>query len=314
MENILISLNAVLPMFLIILEGHFIRRLHIVSISDTSVREATDLCFKLFLFVLVFKNIYTSDIRSTFNVPLLALCLGGVALEFIIGQLLIPRIEKAPSARGVMLQAFFRSNTVLLGLPISTALFGPEQAGQISVILAFTIPPLNILSVVALELHRGGKPNPRKILRGIVTNPIVLGCAAGLLTVLLRLRLPVFLESAVSSLAAAATPLSLVLMGAAMNFDRVRGSIRNLIICTLERLIIAPGIMLALGAAMGFRGVALCALLVVFATPVAVNSHTMALHMDGDADLAGSIVLLTTALSCLTMFLWILLLKNIGWF
>ena len=67
-----------------------------------------------------------------------------------------------------------------------------------------------------------------------------------------------------------------------------------------------------LAVALGFRGVELCTILVVFGAPVAVNSYTMALQMDGDADLAGGIVLLTTAVSCLTLFFWIWLLKSLG--
>ena len=113
-------------------------------------------------------------------------------------------------------------------------------------------------------------------------------------------------------MAEAATPLALVLMGASMNFGRLRGARRSLAVCTAVRLLIAPALFLSLGTALGFRDIALCAVMLVFATPVAVNSYTMALQMDADADLAGGIVLLTTGLSCLTLFLWILLLKTLG--
>ena len=82
----------------------------------------------------------------------------------------------------------------------------------------------------------------------------------------------------------------------------------------VSRLIVNPALLVALAAALGFRGVALGIILLVFAAPVAVNSYTMALQMDGDANLAGGIVLLTTALSCFTLFLWIWLLKSLGLF
>ena len=236
----------------------------------------------------------------------------GILAEFLLGLLLIPRIEPSNPARGVMLQGFFRTNTVLLGLPIATSLFGTGRVGQVSVIVAFVVPFINILSVVALELYRGGKPNARKILRGVVTNPLVLGAAAGMAVVLTGLRLPSVVESAVSGIARAATPLALVLMGASLDFSRFRTSARNLTICVLERLVVMPAVFIAIAVFMGFRDVALCTVMVVFGAPVAVNSYTMALQMDGDADLAGGIVLLTTGFSCLTLFLWIWLLKTLG--
>lgn len=310
MENIRISLNTVLPMFLMIGVGCLVKQRRMLSAG--AVREANSLCFKLFMSVLLFQNIYTSDLGASFHAPLLALCLGGILAEFLLGLLVIPRIEPSNPARGVMLQGFFRTNTVLLGIPIATSLFGADRVGQVSVIVAFAVPVINILAVIALELYRGGKPNVRKILRGVVTNPLVLGAAAGMAVVLTGLRLPTVVESAVSGIARAATPLALVLMGASLDFSRFKTSVRNLTICVLERLVVMPAVFIAIAVFMGFRDVALCTVMVVFGAPVAVNSYNMALQMDGDADLAGGIVLLTTGFSCLTLFLWIWLLKTLG--
>ncbi len=312
MENIRISLHAVLPLFLMIGAGCLARRFHMVS-SGTA-REANGLCFKLFMSVLLFQNIYTTDLGTAFHVPMLALCVGGVLAEFALGLLLIPRFEPNAPARGVMLQSFFRTNIVLLGLPIAHSLFGAEQTGPVAVAAAILVPLINILSVVALELFRGGRPDARRILRGVVTNPLVLGAAAGIAMVLSGLRLPGVVEEAVSSLAGAATPLALVLMGASLDLSRLRSSTGDLILCVAERLFIMPAVFLAAAVWLGLRGADLCTVLVVFGAPVAVNSYTMALQMDGDADLAGGIVLLTTALSCLTLFLWIWLLKTLALF
>lgn len=310
MENIRISLNTVLPMFLMIGVGCLAKQR--CMISAEAVREANGLCFNLFMSVLLFQNIYTSDPSASFHAPLLALCLGGILAEFLLGLLLIPRIEPSNPARGVMLQSFFRTNTILLGLPIATSLFGADQIGQVSVIVAFVVPSINILAVVALELYRGGKPNVRKILQGVATNPLVLGAAAGITVVLTGIRLPSVVESTVSSIAKASTPLALVLMGASLDFSRFRTSLRNLMICVLERLVVMPALFIAIAVSMGFRDVALCTVMVVFGAPVAVSTYTMALQMDGDADLAGGVVLLTTGFSCLTLFLWIWLLKALG--
>lgn len=312
MENFLISLNTVLPLFLVIGMGCLARRLNLISAG--AVREANSLCFKLFMSTLLFYNIYTSDLNSSFNVPLLAFSIGGVLVEFLIGLILIPRLEQTPPARGVMLQAFFRTNVILLGIPIASSLFGSENIGQVSVILAFVVPALNVLAVIALEMYRDGRPNPKKILKGVATNPLVIAAVIAISMVLLGIRLPFVLESAVGSIANAATPLALILMGASLNFSRFKSSARNLIVCVSERLVIVPILFVSLAAAMGFRGLSLCTVMLLFGGPVAVNSYTMAMQMDGDTDLAGGIVLFTTGLSCLTLFVWIWLLKSLGLF
>ena len=108
----------------------------------------------------------------------------------------------------------------------------------------------------------------------------------------------------------AATPLGLILLGASLNFSNFKNSLRNLSISVICRLVINPAILIALAIALGFRGVELCAVLVVFAVPVSVNSYTLAMQLDGDYHLAGSIVLISTALSCFTLCGWVWLLKS----
>jgi len=310
MEHIVTSFNTVVPLFLMIAAGCLARRLHLIS--PAAAKEANGLCFKLFMSVLMFQNIYTSDLHSSFDVPLMLFCEGGILLEFLLGLVFICRVEKAPAARGVMLQSFFRINGILLGVPIASSLFGEGNIASITMILGIVVPTINILSVVALELFRGGRPNPRQILRGVVTNPLVLGAAAGFFAALVHLQLPTAVESAVATIARGATPMALVLMGAQLNFDRIRASVRNLTICVLQRLVVAPAIFLSLAAVLGWRNQALCTVLIAFAAPVAINSYTMAAQMEGDADLAGGIVLLTSLFSCLTLFLWIWLLKSLA--
>lgn len=312
MNDILLSLNAVLPMFLIIAAGALVRRLRIIS--QSAAQEANTLCFKVFMLALMFYNVYISDLSASFNVLLLLFCLGGVLAEFLLGLALIPRIEFSNPARGVMLQDFFRSNLALLGIPIATSLFGEGNLGPISIIIAILVPIYNFMAVVSLELYRGNKADARKIARNIATNPFFMGAMLGILAAATGLKLPPVVESAAGSLAKAATPLALLLMGISLDFSHLKGQARNLLLCTAERVVMMPAIFIGLGITLGFRGLDLCTIMLVFGTPVAVNSYTMAMQMDGDADLAGGIVLTTTALSCLTLFLWIWLLKTLGLF
>jgi hypothetical protein len=312
MENLTVAFNAVLPMFLMIGLGCAAKWLHMMS--DDAVRQANALCFKLFMPIMLFSNMYYADLRSAFNGKVLAFCCFGVFAEFFLGIPLIVKVEANPSARGVMLQAFFRANLTLLGIPIISSLFGAEGIGIVSFLIAVIVPLINILSVIALEMFQNGKTDIHKIVRSVFTNPLIWGATLGTLTSLVGLQLPYVIESAVSSIGAATTPVALVLLGASMDFKKIGNSIRDAVICVVERLVAAPALFIGLAVLLGFRGVALGGIMIAFAAPVAVASFTMAVQMDGDADLAGQIVLLTTGLSCFTLFGWIFLLKTLDLF
>lgn len=309
MENLIVALNAVLPMFLMIGVGCLARLRKMIS--DSAVRQANSLCFRVFMSIMLFHNVYSSDLRTALNWPLIIFCCAGVLAEFCIGVLLIPRLEQSLPARGVMLQAFFRTNVVLLGLPMTISLFGADEVGPINILSSVIVPLINILSVIALEMYRGGKPDVRQMAKGVATNPLVIGALLGICASLTGLRLPGIVESAVRSIGTAATPMALVLLGASLDFSKFGNSLRSALICLVERLVISPAIFISIAVLLGFRGVPLAGVMLVFACPVAVASFTMAVELGGDADLAAEIVLLTTGLSCFTLFLWILLLKNL---
>jgi len=309
MENFIITINTFLPIFYIAAVGLLVQRTGMLS--KTEVRQANNMCVNVFTTTLLFRNIYVSDLSTAFNGKLLIFCFLGMITEFIVGLVLFTRTIPERPTRGVMLQAFFRVNTVVIGIPIATALFGPEHVGQVTVILALIDPFANVLSVVTLEMQRSNKLDFRWIVRSILLNPFIISATLGLLMLFFQLKLPSTVEVAVNNLADATVPLSIVLMGAALDFSKFKTSVRNLSFAVVCRLIINPTVFLTLAVALGFRGVALCAVLGVFAAPVAVNSHTLALQMDGDADLAGSIVLVSTGVSCITLCIWIWLLKGL---
>lgn len=132
----------------------------------------------------------------------------------------------------------------------------------------------------------------------------------GILTLVAGIRLPHILEQTTQSVSAIASPLQLFLLGAFFQFSGLKTYRRELVTVSIAKLIVSPGLFLGLGALLGFRGVAFVSLIGIFASPTAVNSFTMAQQMGGDAELAGDIVVTTSAASILTMFLWIFLFKS----
>ncbi len=308
----MISANAVLPMCLVMALGYGTRRLGWIRREEISA--INKIAFRIFLPCLLYYNVYCSDLSGSFDPLLMAYAVGGVLLTFGLSLGYTLLTEKLPERRGVMIQGMFRSNYVIMGIPVATALLGADQLGTVSILIAVVVPLFNMLSVIVLEVFRGQKPKPLHILGQIAKNPLVIGSVLGILTLAAGIRLPHILEQTIQNISAIASPLQLFLLGAFFQFSGLKTYRRELVTVSAAKLIVAPGLFLGLGALLGFRGVAFVSLIGVFASPTAVNSFTMAQQMGGDAELAGDIVVTTSAVSIPTMFLWIFLFKSLGVF
>lgn len=290
--------------------GYIIKRTGMMN--ETSVKQVNSVIFKIFLPLLVFLNIYNTELAESFNSKLLLYAVAGVLIQFVLSLCLVILVEKENSRRGVMLQGMFRSNFVLFGIPISTALFGEQAAGLAAILIAVIIPLYNVLAVISLEIFNGRRPNILKILLGIVTNPLIIGSVVGVLFLLFHIELPTVLYETVSDISGIATPLAFIILGASFNFGDVGKYARELSLVLGCKLVFFPVLFLGIALLLGFRDAPLAVLLTVFGAPIAVSSFTMAQQMGGDHALAGQLVVFSSIFSIVTMFLFIFLLKEMA--
>ncbi len=310
MENIQISLDVVGPLFLMMALGYGLRQS--TMLDEHTISNCNKMVFRLFLPLMLFKNMYEADFSAGLDPVLVLLCGGGLTFVYIISYLIMPVFTKEPKQRGVMVQGICRSNSSMFGVAVSLALFGNGNIGVVVSMLAVAVLLTNLYSVLALELSWGGKPQWKKIGKSLATNCIVLFILAGLLFNLIGLKLPKIVLSAVNSLGSVATPLSFLTLGASFTFAGARKNRKLLTVAVMGRLIIIPLIFVSAAALLGFRGQSLLAALIVFAPPTAVSSFPMTQAMGGDAELADGIVVFTSIISVVTIFLWILALKSLG--
>ena len=312
LNSFLLSLNAIVSIFVIMAAGYGAKRL--LGLEKGQIRAFNSLVFHTALPLMLFNNVWRSDIRGGLNPRCLALALGMLFALFLLTWLLVKRVEPANDKRGVMIQASFRSNFLLLGMPLIQELCPGAELATVSVMLAIVVPCFNVLAVITLETFSRKEIDLGKILLGIVKNPLIIASAAGVLLNLSGLGLPDALAGPVAQLGAAASPVALLLLGAEFEFRDVRLHRRSLAICTTLRLIVYPAAVLPLAALAGLRGPEFAVFISMFATPTAVASFSMAAQMGGNAELAASAVTVTTLLSSVTMFLWIFLFKSLGMF
>lgn len=308
MENLILSLNVVLPLFITMSLGYFLKYLNMFD--NNTLDTMNNITFKSFLPMLLFYNIYKTDLQGVFNLKLMIFSATCVIALYLILYLIVPLIEKDNKKRGALLQGLFRSNFVIFGIPITESLFGSEKVGVAALLIAVIVPLFNILSVIALETFRGGKPDFRKISIGIIKNPLIIASCLGVLTLLLKIKIPTAIEKTISDVSKIATPLSLILLGASFKFDNIKKYLKQTTIAVVGKTILTPCIILPICIMFGYRGVELSTLMIIFAAPTAISSFTMAQQMDSDSDLAGQIVVFTSAFCVVTVFMWIFILKQ----
>ena len=308
MENLILSLNVVLPLFITMSLGYFLKSLNMFD--NNTLDTMNNITFKSFLPMLLFYNIYKTDLQGVFNLKLMIFSATCVIALYLILYLIVPLIEKDNKKRGALLQGLFRSNFVIFGIPITESLFGSEKVGVAALLIAVIVPLFNILSVIALETFRGGKPDFRKISIGIIKNPLIIASCLGILTLLLKIKIPTAIEKTISDVSKIATPLSLILLVASFKFDNIKKYLKQTTIAVVGKTILTPCIILPICIMFGYRGVELSTLMIIFAAPTAISSFTMAQQMDSDSDLAGQIVVFTSAFCVVTVFMWIFVLKQ----
>ena len=310
-ESFMVAFNAVAPFLILLGIGYAIVRF---GISDHAfMRRLNTLNYKVFFPFLMFNNVYGAKPENMPSLKLMLFGAGSVIILILILLWLVPKFVKENSRRGVIIQAIFRSNFIIYGIPLTTYVFGTEKSSICGMMILIMVSLFNVAAVVVLELFReGGRVKPGPLLAGIAKNPLLQGCVAGLLFYLFQIKLPTFIATPVSSLSGMATTLALIVLGANLKFDELREN-RRIVTTTLAvRLILLPLIMVPLAWLIGLRGVELFLILMIFGTPVATASYPIAQNMGGDGPLAGQLVFVSTVASLGTIFLFIFTMSSMG--
>ena len=310
-ESFMVALNAVAPFLILLSVGFLAVR---TGLTDRAfMARLNALNFRLFFPFLMFSNVYSARPEDLPSVTLMIF--GPVSVLLLIAVLLVvvPRIVKENPRRGTIIQAVFRSNFIIYGIPLTASVFGTARSSVCGMMVMIMVTLFNTAAVIVLEIFRdGGRIRLKPLLLGLVRNPLLQGCAAGLLCYLLQIRLPDFIASPVSSLSSLATTLAMIALGASLVFDELKKNRRTVTAVLLVRLVLLPLIALPAAWVLGLRGVELFLVLMIFGTPVSTASYPMAQNMGGDGQLAGQLVFVSTVASLGTVFLFIYAMSRLG--
>lgn len=328
MESLIFAINAVMPIALMVSLGYLLKKLGMMPPEFS--KKANAIVFRVCLPAMLFLNVYKMEDFGDVSFGYIVYAVAVVAFIFAVNIPLVMKVTKNGGSRGALLQASFRSNFALIGIPLAQSLYGQEGVAVSALLSAVTIPIFNILAVVSLSIFSkdGKKKGVGEVLAEIGKNPLILGVIAGCIALGIRalfvkagisFRLsdvtPVY--KMLSYLSDIATPMSLLVLGAQFEFSAVSSLKKEIIYGTATRVGLVP--VLGLGLAYlffkdSFTGAHFASLVALFATPVAVSSVPMAQEMNSNATLAGQLVVFTTVFSSLSVGLASFLLKSVGVF
>ena len=321
MDSFIYSLNATVPIFLVMIVGWIIKRLGVID--DHFVNVANKYVFRVALPVLVFKDLAAADFKSQFDVKFVLYCMIVTTIMFSVIWILTEIFMKDDAEKGAFVQASFRSSAAILGMAFIQNMY--QSTGMAPLMIVAAVPLFNIFSVIVLtfkahpECHGKAvsdsvdkKENIKKACVNIATNPIIIGILLGLVSSLIGINYPPIISKTVMNIAQTATPVALICIGAGFEGRKAVKKVKPTVIATFIKLVLLAAIFLPVAVRMGFRNQELMAILIMLASPSTVTCYVMAKGMDNDDVLSSSIVVLTTLLSSITLTAWIFILRNFG--
>lgn len=312
MDSFIFSLNATMPVFLVIVLGYILKQLGLFT--DEFCRVGNKYVFLVALPVLLFRDIAQTNLYTDFKLSFVLYCAGVTTVVFLGVWFLAAHILKDKSLVGAFAQASVRSSAAILGIAFVENMYG--NAGLAPLMIVSAVPLFNIYSVIILTFSADGGQHGTEAIRkaciNVLKNPIIIGIVLGLPFSLLRIDIPTIPLKMIESVGATATPLALLVVGAGFERTKALAKIKPTLWATAIKLVILPAVFLPLAIALGFHDAELVAALIMLGSPTTVSCYVMATNMRNDGELSTSIIVLTTLLSSITLTGWIFLLRSMG--
>lgn len=267
------------------------------TINDEFVDRASKLVFNFALPALLFSSLSTSSFTQLSDPIVISVGVGGTLLAFALLLIFVPLLIAKKNDRGVVIQGAFRSNMGIIGLAYCANAYGPEGLAYGSVYMGGLTILYNVLSVVVLNIYQNTQTSWSKIVKDILTNPIILSILLGLLVSIMNISLPAIVTNSVEYFAQLTLPLALLCTGAALRFSTMKANGIASVVSIVTKCAIYPLILVAISVAVGLKGMPLMVVFLMAMCPTAAASYVMVRKIGGNHELAAQIIAVSTVLS-----------------
>lgn len=314
LENLIFSLNATMPIFLMMVVGYVLKKIKWLDENTTNVLNK--LVFKVFLPALLFLDLAKQDFVAMWDNTFVLFCALVTIISIFIAALL-SLLDKDKDDRGEIIQASYRSAAATLGIAFMTNIY--DNVAMVALMIIGSVPIYNVVAVLVLSLtspeNKGhkGKELWKKTFINLITNPIILGIIVGLLWSLLKFPQPAIMSKSLTYLGNVASPMALIALGASFEFKNVKEKLKPIILVNFNKLFLFCILFLPVAVMLGFRDEKLVAALIMLGSGTTSSSFIMAKNMGHKGIISSSSVMTTTLLMSFTMTIWLFILKSLGY-
>ena len=311
MDNLVFSLNATVPVFAMMLLGMLFKKMGLID--DDFASKMNKFVFVIALPVLLFEDLATTDFYEVWDLSFVLFCFVVTVLSILLVAVLSHFLDY--SIQGEFIQASYRSSAALMGIALIQNIYG--NASMAPLMIIGSVPLYNMMAVVVLSFFQPERKKLNKdlwfqTLKGIITNPIIIGIVIGLGWSVLRIPMIPMLEKTVSYVGSTATPLGLMAMGASFQMDKVLQKAKPILLGSFMKLIGFCVLFLPIAILLGFQTEKLVSILIMLASPTTISCYVMARNMNHEGSLTSGVVMLTTLLSAFSITLWIFILRSLS--
>lgn len=307
MEILYVALKTTFPLLFTMAIGYVAKTRGILGKSEVSA--INKLVYWILLPILLFNSVYQPDLYTLQNIKVLLFSVVATGLVITMSFLLVPIYIKDNAKIGVVIQALIRGNVLYFGIPVISTLLGDSKIGLVSIVLVALVPIYNIFGVIALDKHASADSDLKSLVKQLARNPLIIAVILGILGVTFGVKLPELIMHPLINVSKAATPTALILLGAAVELTFTKESFQIVFSTVTLKLVIIPLIVVAIAIMLDFSSDEVVTIFAIFAAPTAVASYSLAREMNGDYDLAGQIVFLSTVGSVISIFIGTVILQ-----
>lgn len=311
-DNFIFTINAVLPVFIMILLGYIFRRINLIN--ENFISTANKFVYMAAITAYLFRSTAMTNFHEIMDLKFIFFIISATLLSFLAVWIIAETLIKDKAVAGTFIQGSFRGNFAFIGIPMAISILGESGAGKASLVVMFVVPLYNILSVFILSIRSSKKKKLRikRILLDVLKNPLIISIMTGIIFSLLSIKIPYLLDKPLQSLGSISTPLALIVIGGSFSFRTAGTKLKPAILAALLKTTVLPVIVITLAVLSGFTGGDLIIIFVMAAAPTAISSYVLSVIMDGDSDLAASIVIFSTVITAFTNTLGIYIFKTFG--
>lgn len=314
-DNLIFSLNATLPIFLMMALGYFLKQIH--WLEETTTATINKLVFRIFLPALLFKDVSEQDFASIWDSSFVLFCFVTTVISIVI-SLFLARFDKDKNDRGEFIQASYRSAAATLGIAFMTNIY--DNVAMVALMIIGSVPLYNIFAVLLLSITSPNNQRDeslsqliKKTLFNVVTNPIILGIFIGLMWSIVHIPTPPILDKSVGYLANVASPLALIALGASFEIGEFKEKFVPIVAVCFNKLFLWCIAFLPIAIYMGYRNDKLVAALIMLGSATTSSSFIMAKNMGHKGIISSSAVMVTTLLASFSLAMWLFILRTMGY-